>query len=329
MTAAFDCPQCGAPLSFDPHPGDETIECPYCHETVIIPKDMRIPLPKPVVQAAPPPRAQSKSRNWVAVAVVGMVVLGMVVSILFSGNNSDQSSSDTSGSGSSDATTAPLSVVDRATATVEAQATLDSLQPVLAQEQIWPATFTDKFTDNSHDWQTGDIRDSYLNGNRSISGGIYSWKLTTVQSTSDFSFPNMPDQTDFFASVDMNLVSMPDDADADAGLVFRYNSTDQTWYYFSVNNQGQYYFGYYDGSSWNTLIAETDSAAIQVGQTNTLAVGAQGSQFIFLVNGQVVDHFINDRLPSGTVGVGINLPGVGEKANVEFSNFVVSSAASP
>ena len=75
------------------------------------------------------------------------------------------------------------------------------------------------------------------------------------------------------------------------------------------------------------MIPETDSSAIHIGQTNRLTVGAQGSQFIFLINGQMVDHFIDDSLKSGTIGVGINLPQADEKATVEFSNFTVLSPA--
>ena len=76
------------------------------------------------------------------------------------------------------------------------------------------------------------------------------------------------------------------------------------------------------------MIPETDSSSIHIGQANRLSVGAQGSQFIFLINGQMVDHFIDENLKSGNIGVGLNLPQTGEKATVEFSNFTVSSPAS-
>jgi hypothetical protein len=39
----------------------------------------------------------------------------------------------------------------------------------------------------------------------------------------------------------------------------------------------------------------------------------------------VVDHFIDDHLQSGTIGLAVNLPQEGEKAIVEFTNFSVSS----
>jgi hypothetical protein len=316
MTASLDCPDCGAPLSFNPEPGQETVVCSFCNQTVVIPEEMRIPLPRRV--RVEPPVEQPKKRNplvtifaWIGVILVILLIIGIVVP-------SDQPSSDTP-------TDTPT--IDASSATAEARATGEALQPMLAQEQNWPVSFSENFMDNSHKWVTGDVRDSYITGNRTISDGTYSWNITTVQSAFDSSFPDQTDQTDFYVSVDMNLISMPDDPNADAGMVLRYNDSDQTWYYFSVNDVGQYYFGWYDGADWYNLIPETDSDAIKIGQINHLAVGVQGSQFIFLINGQMVDHFIDHNLKSGNVGVGINLPQIGQKAKVEFTNFKVQTAS--
>lgn len=314
MTAVLDCPQCGAPLSFEPKPGDETVECSYCHGTVIIPKDLRIKKPKTVVDQRPP--EQPKSRNWVVTtfAWIGFVAVFMIfLAIVIP---SDQPTDD-------NPTETPF--LDSKSATLEAKATVDALQPLLKQEQGWPANFTEKFLDNSHAWQTGDVRDSYITGNRSISDETYAWNVTSVKSAFDYSYPDIPAQKDFYASVDMKLINMPDDPDADAGLVFRYNGTDRTWYYFSVNDSGQYYFGWYNGKEWSSLIPETDSDAIHPGQTNRLTVGVQGSQFIFLINGQMVDHFMDDHLKSGNLGVAVNLPQENEKASITFANFTVLS----
>jgi hypothetical protein len=317
MTASFDCPDCGAPLDFDPEPGQETVECSFCHQTVIIPEDLRIPLPEPVVETHLPEKPKPRSQlvtifAWIGVVMVILLIIGLLAP-------SDESSTTP--------TDAATYAVSGPTATAEAQATLDALQPVLAKEQSWPVIFLDPFMDNNNHWQTGDVRDKYVTGNRSIGDGFYTWNVTAVQGTSDFSFPDLSDQTDFFASVDIKLNSMPDDPDADAGMALRYNSGDQSWYYFSVNDKGQYYFGWYDGTDWYNLIPETDSAAIHPGGTNRLAVGVRGAQFIFLINGQVVDHFIDESQKSGGIGVGINLPNMGEKGNVSFSNFQVSAVS--
>ena len=356
MAATFDCPKCGAPLQLDLEPGQETVECPYCHDTVIIPDDLRIPMPQPhvatAVQAQPPPR-KTKARNWVAFALVMIFCTAIVTyyavapgdhsQVLFSIGATETPYPDyyaTDTTFSSDLPTGTdfsfdyptdTPVADAGTATVEAQSTRVALGPLLKEELAWPVKFTDGFKDNGNGWVTGDVRDSYVSGNRSIGNGLYTWNMTAVQSTSDFSFPIMlDDQTDFYASVDMQYEAMPNDPDADAGLVFRYSDADQTWYYFSLNNQGQYYFGWYDGVSWDQLIPETDTSAFKPGQINQLGVGASGSQFIFLINGQMVDEFVNDVLTSGTVGVGLNLPQAGERAKVQFSNLrVLAPATTP
>lgn len=323
MTATFDCPHCGAPLSFDPHPGDESVVCSFCGETVIIPQELRVPLPAPVVEPpayervpAPAP-ARRMSCFVLGLAIIGFVVVGLF--LIGVATSFFQTIGDSP-------TDAASSDVGSATATVENQATRDALQTLLGLEQSWPAIFSENFADNSHQWLTGDVRDGHLTGNRSISSGTYTWNMTAVQGTSDFSFPNLPAQKDFMASVDLKLIDMPDDPDTDAGLAFRFNNSDQSWYYFSINKQNQYYFGWYDGANWTSLISDTASAAIRPGQTNRLTVSVQGSQFIFLINGQMVDHFIDDHQKSGGIGVGINLTQAGEKASVGFSNFTVSAA---
>jgi hypothetical protein len=340
MTATFDCPKCGAPLELDLKPGQETVECTYCHETVIIPDDLRIPLPRAVKPMQPPPK-KSRRLNWIVLVLVIVVCTGIITYYAVSpGDNSPVLLSigptdtaypfdyPTDAPTSFDLSTA-TPVADAGTATVEAQSTRVALGPLLKQEQVWPVTLAESFKDNSNGWITGDVRDSYISGNRSIGNGLYTWNLTAVQSASDFSFPIMlDDQTDFYASVDMKYNAMPNDPDADAGMVFRYSDADQTWYYFSLNNEGQYYFGWYDGTYWDQLIPETSTSAFHPGQINQLAVGASGSQFIFLINGQMVDEFVNDVLASGTIGVGVNLPQAGEKANVQFSNLKVLSPAS-
>jgi hypothetical protein len=320
MTTTLDCPNCGAPLELDLKAGDTTVECSFCHDTVIIPEEIRIPLPPVVVYRQPPPRQTTRS-TWVVIGIIVACVFSAGIFSFLSTSSSDTRSSalDTSSD------TVPTKVVIDTQATAEAKATATALQPLLKQEQAWPAVLTEKFGDNSNGWQNGDVRDSYVTGTRSINDGLYTWKITAVKSVSDYSFPTMPDQTDFFASVDLTMLQMPDDVDADAGMVFRYNSTDQSWYYFSINEKGVYYLGWYNGTDWSTLIPQTFSPAIQPGKKNHLSVGAQGSQFIFLINDQMVDHFNNDYQKSGGIGVGLSLTEAGEKAIIQFANFTVLS----
>jgi capsule polysaccharide export protein KpsE/RkpR len=145
---------------------------------VIIPEELRIPLPGVVVHQQPSP-ARSKRLIWVIIAFVLVIVVAVCVTASIIVNRSNQSTTDNTASfDSGSVTSTALSGVDSATATVEAKATLDALQPILKLEQSWPASFTDTFTDNRNKWSTGDVRDSYITGNQSISSGTYTWNIT-------------------------------------------------------------------------------------------------------------------------------------------------------
>ena len=45
MTSTFDCPSCGAPLDY-PGSGD-TMHCPFCNNSVIVPAELRHPIMQP------------------------------------------------------------------------------------------------------------------------------------------------------------------------------------------------------------------------------------------------------------------------------------------
>jgi hypothetical protein len=210
------------------------------------------------------------------------------------------------------------------------QASLLTNQQLVKQEQGWPASLSDQFLDNSHEWLTGDVKDAYITGTRTISNGAYQWDVTALKSGINMTFPTLPDQWDFLAGVDIKYSQMPDDPFADAGLILRYTGSEHSFFYYSVNDKGQYYFGWHDQSGWTNIISEKDSSAFHPGETNRLSVGVSGGEFNLLINDQIVDHVTNFNANSGQVGVGVNLTQPDDRARVEFSNFVVlTSTANP
>lgn len=337
MVQSLDCPKCGAPLNHEPLPGEETIECPYCHDMVIIPTELRVPLPRQVTIESSAPKTQ-RSRV-ITYLVIGLLCIPLItipflmvsglISSWFSGDSSSATPTQEAISASDAWKKATQRASDNATATVEVKSTQDQINLLLNTERGWPAVPSVDFIKTTHGWASGDVRDDYMSGARSIGDGKYTWQVTAVKSMAYFSFPSMPYYTDFLAGVDVNLVKMPDDDQADVGLVLRHNGDAHTWYYFSINDVGQYYFGWYNGSDWQSLIQETSSSAIHLNEVNRLEVGAKDSQFIFLINGKVVDHFNDDNLKEGEIGVGINLPAKGEKATIEFANFTMLSDNTP
>jgi LSD1 subclass zinc finger protein len=52
MAKSFNCPNCGAPLDF-PGGSITTVRCPFCHNTIIVPEEIRT-VAKSKVEPIPP-----------------------------------------------------------------------------------------------------------------------------------------------------------------------------------------------------------------------------------------------------------------------------------
>ena len=138
-----------------------------------------------------------------------------------------------------------------------------------------------------------------------------------------FDYPDMPVQKDVYVSVDMQMTSPNQNAEDQAGIVFRYTVKTSTLYFFKVNPSGTYSLSMYDGSTWNDLIPTRETDQLDPKQVNHLAVSMQGSQILLIINNKVVDSFEDSQLTSGVAGLGLNLTAPGEDATLVFTNFYV------
>jgi serine/threonine protein kinase len=93
------------------------------------------------------------------------------------------------------------------------------------------------------------------------------------------------------------------------GLVFRLDPTVPNFYVFEINSRGEYRFVRASGTNpqtWLTLIDWTPSSAIKsgYGQLNTLLVRAQGPDFRFYINNELVmAEFKDSAYSSGLIGL--------------------------
>ena len=93
----------------------------------------------------------------------------------------------------------------------------------------------------------------------------------------------------------------------EAGIVFRVNDTNHTFYFFHVDNQGNYALDVYNQGSPSTLKSGSSPAINQAsGQANVLGVVANGSQINLYVNHQQVDSVTDSTLSQGEVGVAVS-----------------------
>ncbi len=87
-----------------------------------------------------------------------------------------------------------------------------------------------------------------------------------------------------------------------AGLVFRVNDTNHTFYFFHIDSQGNYALDIYGSNGSTTLISSTITTP---GQSNVLGVVANGLQISLYVNHYLIDTVTDNTYSQGGIGVAV------------------------
>jgi hypothetical protein len=351
MAETFDCPKCGAPINYDPDKfiNQQTMSCPYCGESVIIPENLRRSAPVMTDTIVTDTRRVTDVRRpLTGFLVVGIAVALIICAVTLFTVSSIRSSllraiGESVPTSPAEAvhnlfpTIAPLltdvadipntqietpTPADSPTPTVDTTATAQVANNILFEQQSnWPVILQEKFVNDQRNWDIGvDNNDKALE-EYSIAGGKYTWKITSKKSMGTFAFPDMPVQTDLYVSADIQMTTANDDPNDRFGIVIRMTPKDDTFYFFGVDTSGTYSLSMYDGNWHDMLANQTDH--LKPDQVNHLAVSMQGSQIILSINNVVVDSYQDDQLPSGDAGLGAYLDAPGEDATIVFSNLTV------
>jgi len=218
---------------------------------------------------------------------------------------------------------ATAQAVQQATATAETRA---MAQSVLATQAPWRPLFVESFADNRRGWPIGIQQDEFIAVTSAITTGKY---LLTVNPKKGNSYWNMfptggKALTDFSAAVSLRFIRGSGDSGSAGsyayGLVFRHVNDD--YGFFGLQNNGKfrmlvvYHTGIYQD------ITQSAPAIRQSGQANRIAVRAIGSNFIFLINDQVVWQLTEDMAP-GEIGLGVDVRSKQDEAQVEFTDLQV------
>ena len=81
MIKTLQCPSCGAPLEYDPESGNETIRCPFCNSTAVLPSHAR----KQQIHISFGRHAKPKGSPTAALVIIAVVLLvggGIVVAVV-------------------------------------------------------------------------------------------------------------------------------------------------------------------------------------------------------------------------------------------------------
>lgn len=79
MIQTFGCPSCGGPLEYKSGSG-KTVQCPFCFNSVIVPKELR----STTAELPPPPQKANRLQLILIFAMVGLLVAGGLIALLLS-----------------------------------------------------------------------------------------------------------------------------------------------------------------------------------------------------------------------------------------------------
>jgi hypothetical protein len=209
-----------------------------------------------------------------------------------------------------------------ATATVVAQATREA---ILAAQSAWPNRLRDSFEDNRLNWPIGVLKDNSLSVDSQMEADRYQWRVQIFDGNSYFNLipTKGPVLSEFYTAVTIQFTQGSDDGMAAYGLTFRHVEDD--YGFFGITSTGLFRILEVHGTGIYQL-EMSDSAAIDThpGALNRLAVIGVGSDFVFLINDQVVGQMNADIAP-GQIGLGVDTLGSSPEAIVEFSDFQINA----
>jgi hypothetical protein len=216
--------------------------------------------------------------------------------------------------------TAEAEVAQNATATVEAQATAEA---ILTAQADWPLVAEESFTNTRLGWPTGKYPDNDIQVTAQLQSGKYLWSVVPLHGNSYVNILPKQGQTfgDFSAAVDIKFTQGSQDGNAAYGLVFRRINRD--YGFFGVQPDGTVQIlTVFGGGVYSQVTLGTSATHKGLGQTNRLTVRAIDSDFVFLVNDEMVWQ-LNEDFSPGEIGLGVDSTQKGPLVQVEFTNFEV------
>jgi len=221
--------------------------------------------------------------------------------------------------------TAETRAVQKVAATAEAQA---MAQSILATQAPWSPLWVESFADNRRGWPAGIQQDEFIAVTAVITDGKYLWTVNPKKGNSYWNLLPTGDKAlaDFSAAVNLRFIRGSDDGALSSaayayGLVFRHVNDD--YGFFGLQNNGKFrVLIVYHTGIYQDITQSAPAIHTQPGQANRIAIRAIGSNFIFLINDQVVWQLTEDMAP-GEIGLGVDVRSKQGEAQVEFTDLQV------
>jgi hypothetical protein len=198
-----------------------------------------------------------------------------------------------------------------------------TLAPVLcpAIPSNWQQVMHDDFSANENYWQNGVDNNDYANATTRISEGKYKWDIKANQGViyERGSIKNVTPE-DFYVSVNvLNLGSAPD---AEYGIEFRIK--EHQTLFFAIQASGRVKVHVRDSKSdWQPLLFNGHTDNLRIFGPDQLEILRQDGRYSFCVNQELIGEVEDSVYAAGEFGLAAELENEGDKALLEFDDFVV------
>jgi hypothetical protein len=155
----------------------------------------------------------------------------------------------------------------------------------------WEVVVCERFDDNRNQWEVESQDNPYAKYTSAITDGKfvvdYTAKGFAGYQKSALTWFTIGEGRDFAVSIN-GLMESPFQ-DASWGIAFR--GDEDSFFLFSILNDGTYRFEIFENGGWNTLITKRVHNGIRLGKENTLRIEAAGRDFYFSINDTLVNQF--------------------------------------
>jgi hypothetical protein len=183
-------------------------------------------------------------------------------------------------------------------------------------DKDWPVLLCETFDDNSHDWIVESQDNPYARYSIDVEAGKYALSYTakgfaSFQRTA-LTWFDVASAEDFALSVTTLMNS--DFQNCSWGVAFR--GDDDSFFLFSIYNDNTYVFEIYENDGWIPLISQRPYDGILSNTENKLNVIAEGGDFTFYINDELVNAFSGGLLQGSQIFLVVS---AGEGVTAEYS----------
>jgi len=194
----------------------------------------------------------------------------------------------------------------------------------LPGDENWTVVLCETFDDNRNAWDVETQDNPYAVYTSAIGDGKFKVDYAAkgfagFQKSALTWFP-IGKERDFILSVTGTMESAF--SDVSWGVSFRGDG--DSFFLFSIKNDGTYAFEIYENGEWLQLISRRSNNAIRFGEANTMRIEAGGQDFYFSINDELVNQFSGALLEGDEIQLIVSAK-EGVRAEFSFDDMVLQN----